>query len=191
LSQGNLTAGCIQTCFSGAMCSWESFNGCVNKHAQCGQNSVGLQFTAVLTLITILAKLSSAKARMSEDTDNGFEKCKGMITCIIPMVSTLAALFRYKAVCYTELLEDPRITGAELGPGYTLFMLSLFNNAICFLIHLLTPVPEGVPESCSPAEEPDPENAENNAVELGDLQAPGALELAAGDAAPAEAKNAA
>lgn len=145
---------CYSKCFMGSPCSWSDFSACgVNSNTDtCADASGALNVTAIVTLIACVTKLSAGWKRLKPETDSGFEKCKGIISSIVPMVTNLAALSTYRGACYAEFLDKqkyPAVQDAELGPGFTVFTLSLCLNAVCAVIHIVTPVPVDAPDSCA------------------------------------------
>merc|ERR1711934_103352 len=124
---------CFSNCFSGEPCSWSDFSACGNNRNEdtCADASSALNITAVVTLIGCLGKLSTGWKRLKAETDSGLEKCKGILSSLVPMITNLSALSTYRGACYADFLDTnkyPAIQDAALGPGFTVFTLSMCLN---------------------------------------------------------------
>ena len=147
---------CARNCFSGAMCSWEQVQSdCVDTHAsvfreskgRCAAENISFRTSVIIAVVTVVLKCTAIYRRMDADTDNGFEKCKGMITSILPMLTIGFGLLKFVGLCVVDLENLSAAPDVRLGPGFSTFATALGLNLFCFIMHLLMPVPEGN-ESC-------------------------------------------
>ena len=112
------------------------------KENTCGDAAGGLTTNCIIIIIMLLTKFLSAYNRIDPSRDSGFEKCKGLITSVLPMITIGSSLVTYYNQCYKQMEDMPEISNLKLGPGYAAFCFAVATNAAGFVIHLITPVPD-------------------------------------------------
>jgi len=138
----------LETCDCSSVCSWEDWEICNQNSTEfalisdfarnCEGTASGLTVTLILILVGWVLKPFSIPPRMDRRTDSSFQKCKGIITAVFPLILQLGALTTYSQACYRNIHSalDP-----DLGPGWWCTTTLVFCNLPILVAHIAIPVP--------------------------------------------------
>jgi len=106
---------------------------------KCSEITVGLYWTAIMTVIFTFVTLVNTRQRLDPRHDTGFTKCSTMISCIMPIIFNSATVLNWSENCY---LHVDKVLEPSLSIGWVSFVIALFvGNIPAFIIDFLIPVP--------------------------------------------------
>lgn len=126
------------------LCSFEDMGDCLPDSAKtglfsdCKDDVSGFTIMVIIMAVTMLIKGQSVLPRMSRESDSSFNKCKGIITCIIPFIMQGSSLSAFSGDCYADM---PSSSNPKYGPGYVCGITVMLINFPILMLHILTPVP--------------------------------------------------